>query len=118
GVLRSKEELAREACEIEIDVLGRPIGRQDQYACAYGDLRLFGFHPGGRVTTEPVAAAEATRRRLSQNLLLVYTDVQRLSRDVLARQQARTAENLPALRRVLANRFQRLGLRFIFDVQR
>jgi D-glycero-alpha-D-manno-heptose-7-phosphate kinase len=100
GTLKGKEELAREACEIEIGVLGRPIGRQDQYACAYGDLHLFGFGAGGVVTVEPVVLSDAARRRLGSNLMLVYSGRQRLSRDVLQRQNARAEQNLPALRRL------------------
>ena len=100
GVLKGKSELAREACDIEIGVLGRPIGKQDQYAATYGDLRLFGFHPGGDVTTDQVELDPSTRRRLTQNLMLVYTEKERLSRDILSRQNARTEQNLPSLRRL------------------
>src|SRR3954453_17465201 len=46
-------QLAEEACHIEIDILGQPIGRQDQYAAAFGGLNLFTFRPGGSVTVEP-----------------------------------------------------------------
>ena len=77
GELRSKEELAREACHIEITILGRPIGKQDQYAAAYGDIRLFGFRADGGVTVDPISLDENTRRRVAQNLMLVYTNQQR-----------------------------------------
>jgi len=100
GVLKSKEELAQEACEIEIGTLGRPIGKQDQYAAAYGDLRLYGFHPGGEVTTDRVEVDADTRRRLVQNLMLVYTEQQRRAASVLERQVERAEVNLPALRKL------------------
>jgi D-glycero-alpha-D-manno-heptose-7-phosphate kinase len=100
GQLKRKEELAQDACAIEIGQLGRPIGKQDQYAAAYGDLRLYGFHPGGDVTTDRVEADVGARRRLIQNLMLIYTEQQRQSAGILGEQVARTEENLPALRKL------------------
>lgn len=100
GTLKRKEELADEACRIEIGTLGRPIGKQDQYAAAYGDLRLYGFHPGGQVTTDVVEADAGARRRLTQNLLLLYTEQQRTAGSILARQVERADANLPALRQL------------------
>ena len=100
GVLKGKQELANEACELEIGTLGRPIGKQDQYAAAYGDLRLYGFHPGGNVTTDRVEADAATRRSLFQNLLLIYTEQQRQSASILSDQVSRADQNLTALRRL------------------
>jgi len=100
GVLKRKEELAAEACEIEIGTLQHTIGKQDQYAAAYGDLRLYGFHPGGQVTTDRVEADLNTRRRLSQNLMLLYTEQQRRAAGILKGQVERADENLPSLRRL------------------
>ncbi|TAK22384.1 MAG: GHMP kinase [Chloroflexota bacterium] len=100
GELRSKEELAREACHIEITILGRPIGKQDQYAAAYGDIRLFGFRADGGVTVDAINLDENTRRRVAQNLMLVYTNQQRSASAILARQGERRDENLTALRRL------------------
>ena len=100
GVLKRKEELAAEACEIEIGTLQHTIGKQDQYAAAYGDLRLYGFHPGGQVTTDRVEADRATRRRLAQNLMLLYTEQQRRAAGILKGQVERAEANLPALRRL------------------
>jgi D-glycero-alpha-D-manno-heptose-7-phosphate kinase len=100
GVLKRKEELAAEACEIEIGTLQHTIGKQDQYAAAYGDLRLYGFHPGGQVTTDRVEADGGTRRRLAQNLMLLYTEQQRRAAGILKGQVERADVNLPALRRL------------------
>ena len=100
GTLKRKEELAHEACEIEIGTLGRTVGKQDQYAAAYGDLRLYGFHPGGLVTTDVVETDANTRRRLAQNLMLLYTEQQRRASGILKGQVERAEENLPALRRL------------------
>jgi D-glycero-alpha-D-manno-heptose-7-phosphate kinase len=83
GILKSAEELAAAACEIEIDILGKPIGRQDQYACAYGGIGLLRFGPGDSVRRDPaVLTAEATRK-LERSLLMFYTGRQRAAVDVL-----------------------------------
>ena len=85
GILRSPQELASAACEIEIDVLGKQIGRQDQYACAYGGTALLRFGPGDRVRREPaILTAEATRG-LQRNLLMFYTGKQRAATEVLSK---------------------------------
>jgi D-glycero-alpha-D-manno-heptose-7-phosphate kinase len=100
GTLKRKEELGAEACEIEIGTLDHTVGKQDQYAAAYGDLRLYGFHPGGQVTTDRVEADASTRRRMVQNLMLLYTEQQRRAAGILKGQVERTDQNLPALRRL------------------
>ncbi|HEV8637592.1 MAG TPA: GHMP kinase [Chloroflexota bacterium] len=100
GMLKGKDDLAREACQIELGTLGRPIGKQDQYAATYGDLRLYGFHPGGAVTTDLVETDATTRRVLQRNLMLVYTGIQRKSGDILKVQNERTSHNLANLRRL------------------
>jgi D-glycero-alpha-D-manno-heptose-7-phosphate kinase len=86
GVHRSADALAREASEIEIGVLGKPIGPQDQYASAYGGFNLIEFLPGGRVRVEPVVAAPDTFAQLHRRLLLFYTGRTRSADPVLARQ--------------------------------
>ena len=73
GILKSAEELARDACHIEIDVLGEPIGKQDQYIAAYGGFRYFQFNPDESVTTEPIIWSADRKDELSQKLLLLYT---------------------------------------------
>ena len=73
GTLKSAEELASEACRIEIDVLGEPIGKQDQYIAAYGGLRYFQFNSDGTVTTEPVLWSTEDKDELVRNLMLLYT---------------------------------------------
>jgi D-glycero-alpha-D-manno-heptose-7-phosphate kinase len=83
GILKSPGELAHEASRIEIDVLGKPIGRQDQYACAWGGLQLIRFGPGDAVTREPVILPEEKRRQIERNLLMFYTGRQRAASDVL-----------------------------------
>ena len=75
------------ACEIEIDLLGRPIGRQDQYASALGGLNTITFSPDGVVVT-PVPVTPATRQALQDHLLLVSTRRTRDSAKVLRAQRA------------------------------
>jgi D-glycero-alpha-D-manno-heptose-7-phosphate kinase len=91
GVFSSKEKLARGACQIEIDRLGEPIGRQDQYAAAYGGLNFMEFLPDGVVVVTPLLLTKQTVAALEQNLLLFYTGQQRDTRGVLADQQEQVA---------------------------
>lgn len=65
--------LAARACELEIDVLGRTVGKQDQYAAALGGFNAYSFHPDGEVSAEPLALSEDTRAALRHRFLLFYT---------------------------------------------
>jgi len=94
------ERLAQEACEIEIDVLGKPIGVQDQYIAAYGGLRFIEFNTDGRISVEPVRADPEVVRALDQNLLLFYTGIARKSETVLAEQQSNIGDRLAVLRQM------------------
>lgn len=88
GMSRSAVELAEEACQIEIGVLGKPIGRQDQYAVAYGGLNFIEFLPDGRgVKVEPIVCPASTVERLHRSLMLFYTGRQRAASDVLTGQR-------------------------------
>ena len=87
GILRSAEELAREASQLEIDILGEPIGKQDQYIAAYGGLRYIQFNPDETVFTEPVMYAKGNKDELSQNLLLFYTGETREAGSILREQK-------------------------------
>lgn len=79
----SAEILAREACELEIDILKEPIGKQDQYAAAYGGLNIIRFFPKGEVEVEPVIMEPEVYNQLQDNLLLFYTGTTRSASDVL-----------------------------------
>jgi D-glycero-alpha-D-manno-heptose-7-phosphate kinase len=81
------EQLAREACEIEIDILGEPIGKQDQYAAAFGGLNIIHFHPNGEVRVEPLFVKNDVYRELQENLLMFYVGNQRKASDILAEQK-------------------------------
>jgi D-glycero-alpha-D-manno-heptose-7-phosphate kinase len=98
GQLRSAEELAREACYLELDVLGEPIGKQDQYLAAYGSLRHIRFEPTDEVKVQYVLAASETRQRLEERLMLLYMGRTQAASSVLKEQRERTDQNRPALR--------------------
>jgi D-glycero-alpha-D-manno-heptose-7-phosphate kinase len=94
--------LAQEACEIEIDVLGKPIGVQDQYITAYGGIRFIEFAPDGTVEVARVTLDPTTRRRLNENLMLFYTGVTRKADAILGEQQNNIADRLMVLREMKA----------------
>jgi D-glycero-alpha-D-manno-heptose-7-phosphate kinase len=83
GEWRTPADLARQACEIEIDILGKPIGKQDQYIAAFGGLQDIRFMPDGSVTVHPVICGDGSRERLVERLMLFYTGVHRDAGDVL-----------------------------------
>jgi D-glycero-alpha-D-manno-heptose-7-phosphate kinase len=88
NILVTAEHLAKEACRIEIDILGKPIGRQDQYAAAYGGVNRFSFMPDDTTVRTPVHMDHGNRRRFSSSLLLYYTGVTRSADDILTRQKS------------------------------
>ena len=100
--MQTAETLAREACRIEIDILGKPIGIQDQYIAAYGGLRFLRFHADGSVTVEELDLDSDVKRRLNQNLMLFWTGIQRNASDILAEQKAQMDDHMPYLREVKA----------------
>jgi D-glycero-alpha-D-manno-heptose-7-phosphate kinase len=88
GIYKSAFELAQEAAEIEITTLGKPIGRQDQFAAAVGGFNLIEFLPdGGGVSVEPIMSPPGTLERLHRQLMLFYTGKSRAASDVLAGQR-------------------------------
>lgn len=89
----SKEALAQEACEIEIDILGEPIGKQDQYAAAYGGLRQYTFNSKGSVDVEPITLSNIKRTELEESLLLFFTGITRSASKVLSEQSKNIANN-------------------------
>ena len=87
------EELARLACEIEIDRLGEVIGKQDQYIAAYGGITCFSFRPDDRVDVLPLKIGQETFENLEDNLLLFFTGYTRRAGSVLSDQDVRTQQN-------------------------
>ncbi|MCI9577226.1 MAG: GHMP kinase [Oscillibacter sp.] len=97
GVYASPEQLARMACELEIERLSNPIGIQDQYAAAYGGFRRYRFFSDGSVGVEPLIASRETMRRLSASLMLFYTGVTRNSSVILKEQNDTIPEKMDLL---------------------
>lgn len=81
------EQLAKEACEIEIEILGKPIGVQDQYIAAYGGLRFIEFKTSGEIVANRISLDSNTLRRLNNNLFLFYTGVTRKADTILSEQK-------------------------------
>jgi D-glycero-alpha-D-manno-heptose-7-phosphate kinase len=98
GRVVSAASLAEKACEIEINRLGEPIGKQDQYIAAYGGLQFIQFMPDGQVFVDPVICSAETRDELNHRLLLFFTGVTRDAREVLVKQHANTPDRLSVLR--------------------
>jgi D-glycero-alpha-D-manno-heptose-7-phosphate kinase len=96
--LVSPRLLAEEACQIEIDVLGKPIGRQDQYAAAFGGLNYIRFNPDNTVEVEPVPCRGETLAELERRALLVYTGQTRDANQILERQSNGTADRMVEFR--------------------
>jgi D-glycero-alpha-D-manno-heptose-7-phosphate kinase len=95
-----KETLAHEACMLEIERLGEPIGKQDQYAAAYGGVNLIEFERHGGVTVQPLLLPTGTLSTLERNLMLLYTGSQRDARSILSSQVAAIETNDPATERM------------------
>ena len=87
GKYLSKGKLAAKACQVEIERLGSPIGKQDQYAAACGGLNFIRFHPDGEVSVSPIVMQPETYRRLQQNLVMFYTGDVRSANAILAEQK-------------------------------
>ena len=93
----SAGQLAEEASHIEIDVLKQPIGKQDQYAAAFGGLNCFSFRAGGAVTVEPQRLHNGGLKSLFDSILFFWTGHQRDSSSVLSEQRANTQSKMDAL---------------------
>ncbi len=98
GELVTAEVLARQACEIEINRLAKPIGIQDQYIVAYGGLRFLEFTTQGEIHTDRVHLSTAACRRLNENLLLFYTGMARKAGAILGEQKDNIQNRLDILR--------------------
>lgn len=83
-------DLARLACELEIERLNQPVGKQDQYIAAYGGITAFEFAKGGEVHAEPLAMASSTLHELEDHLLLFFTGFSRSASAILKDQDQRT----------------------------
>jgi len=89
----SAEKLGEESCAIEIERCGEPIGKQDQYAAAFGGFNLIQFNPDDSVSVEPIICKRETLRRLQENTLVFYTGITRSASAILKTQSASVASD-------------------------
>lgn len=85
--------LAKEACEIEIDILKEPIGKQDQYAAAFGGLNIISFHKDGTVKVEPLYIDNEIYQQLQDNLIMFYVGNQRKASEILSEQKKNSSQD-------------------------
>ena len=87
GKYMSKAKLAEEACNVEIEKIGNPIGKQDQYAASFGGLNFIRFHQDDTVSVEPLITKAETIRRLQNDLVMFYTGITHDANKILAEQK-------------------------------
>src|SRR5436190_4684649 len=102
----SPSQLAEEATHIEINVLKEPIGKQDQYAAAFGGLNFFRFNPGGGVTVEPVRVSNSFLTQLFDHILMFWTGIQRDASSVLIEQKQNIPSKLDFLKKIRGHAHQ------------
>jgi len=100
GVMRSRQTLANEACQIEIDILGEPIGKQDQYIAAYGGIQYIQFNPDESVYVDPVICSPKTKLALEKHMLLFYTGITRKASKILTKQIKNTGKKSENLKKM------------------
>src|SRR5207249_1631586 len=98
GGSTTAEQRAREACEIEIKTLGKPIGVQDQYIAAHGGLRSFEFGPGPGIKVASIKASRAALEDLDNMLMLFYSGKTRKASGILSEQKTNIAQKADVLR--------------------
>ncbi|HEU0024027.1 MAG TPA: hypothetical protein VFQ12_05330 [Thermoleophilaceae bacterium] len=108
GAETQDSELAEAACEIEIDVLGRPVGKQDQYAASFGGVRSYTFNRDDTVEVHELSLPERVQRALREEFLLFFTGRDRSASDVLSGQVSGTEAGDESVRRAL-DRLHELG---------
>lgn len=111
-----QEEIAELACQIEIEKLGEPIGKQDQYAAAMGGITCYTFHRDGKVSVAPLQISMGTMFELEDNLLLFFTGFSRSASHILQDQKTKSDVHDPSM---LANLHyvKDLGLRSKFALE-
>jgi len=88
----SKRNLAEMACHLEIDILGEPIGKQDQYIAAFGGITSFEFDSGKQVNVKRLRISSETMANLSDNLILFFTGFSRSASTILSDQDSRSKQ--------------------------
>jgi len=90
-------DIAAQACDIEINRLKEPVGKQDQYIAALGGITCFNFHQDGRVEAWPAKISEETRDNLEDNLLMFFTGYSRSASGILKDQHEKSKQNDKAM---------------------
>ena len=93
----SQKQLATQACHIEIDLLGEPIGKQDQYLAAFGGLTCLTFNQNGEVLVEPLRISHQALEQLEDNLLLFFTGKERSASEMLCDQDEKCKQDNPEM---------------------
>lgn len=86
----SAEELGLRSCEVELDRCGEPIGKQDQYAAAFGGINLIEFHPDDTVQVTPIIMKVTDRRKIEERIIVFYTGITRSASGILKNQSEQT----------------------------
>ena len=97
GERLSAEELAERACQIEIDILNHPIGKQDQYAAAFGEINYFSFERGGAVKRDKIVLNANELRNIDRKLMMFYTGMRRSADGILERQKKEAKDKMQVL---------------------
>lgn len=106
----SAEFLAQKACEIEIEKLKNPIGKQDQYAVAYGGFNHYRFNADETVFVNPLICQPETKRRLQDHLMFFYTNMTHISSHILKEQKENIARRMATLDRMTAMSYEAQSL--------
>ena len=97
GERKSAHELAELACKVEIDILKHPIGKQDQFAAAYGGMNYFRFNADQSVIREQIVITPEMKREMDRKLMMFYTGIKRSADGILQKQSQDTASKLDTL---------------------
>ena len=116
GRYASAEQLAREGCAIEIERCGEPIGKQDQFAAAFGGFNFIQFNQDDSVSVEPILCKRETLLKLQQNIVVFYTGISRSASAILKNQQEALATS-EAKQKIL-QRMVRLAVDLKTELQR
>jgi D-glycero-alpha-D-manno-heptose-7-phosphate kinase len=102
----SNREAAEEAARLEIGLVKEPIGKQDQYAAAFGGFNVFQFNPDESVDVTPVHLDYQKRHEFEKHLFVFFTGIRRLASSVLTEQSAQTHKNMETLQKMADSVFE------------
>jgi D-glycero-alpha-D-manno-heptose-7-phosphate kinase len=120
GIQVTAAQLAKEACDIEINICKKPIGKQDQYIAAYGGLCEIVFNKNDEIEVKRITISDNDKRRLEKNLHLFFTGITRKSSEILTEQKEKIGSNINELEslkafalkskeHLLSNDFDKIG---------